>query len=74
MSFGVAGETARAMFKVLQEAEHHMKTGFGRLDQAYGNEPVPQQHSGQGNRMGPTLCLGEGGGGGQSVSALFRTV
>ena len=27
MSFGVAGETARAMFKVLQEAEHHMKTG-----------------------------------------------
>ena len=55
MSFGVAGETARAMFKVLQEAEHHMKTGYGRSERAYGNEPVPQQGSGQGNRMGPTL-------------------
>ena len=55
MSFGVAGETARAMFKVLQEAEHHMKTGFGRLERAYGNKPVPQQGSGQGNGMGPTL-------------------
>ena len=42
MSFGVAGETARAMFKVLQEAEHHMKTGFGRSERAYRNQPVPQ--------------------------------
>ena len=41
MSFGVAGETAQAMFKVLQEAEHHMKTGFGRSERAYGNETVP---------------------------------
>ena len=55
MSFGVAGETARAMFKVLQEAEHHMKTGYGRSERAYGNKPVPQQSSGQGNGMGPTL-------------------
>ena len=30
MSFGVAGGTAQAMFKVLQEAEHHVKMGFGR--------------------------------------------
>ena len=41
MSFGVAGGTAQAMFKVLQEAEHHMKTGFGRSGKAYGNEKVP---------------------------------
>ena len=57
MSFGVPGETARGMFKVLQEAEHHMKTGFGRSDRAYGNEPVPQQGSGQGNGIGPTLWV-----------------
>ena len=56
-SFGVAGEIARAMFKVLQEAEHHMKTRFGRSDRAYGNEPVPQQGSGQGNGIGPTLWV-----------------
>ena len=45
MSFGVAGKTARAMFKVLQETEHHVKTGFGRSERAYGNKPVPQQSS-----------------------------
>ena len=28
MSFGVPGYMARTMFKVLQEADHHMKTGF----------------------------------------------
>ena len=55
MSFEVAGETVRAMFKVLQEVENHMKTGFGRLERAYENEPVQQQGSGQGNGMGPTL-------------------
>ena len=57
MSFGVAGETARAIFKVLQEAEHHMKTGFGRLERAYRNKPVSQQDSGQRNGMGPTLWV-----------------
>ena len=41
MSFGVAGGTAQEMFKVLQEAEHHMKTGFGRSERAYRNKPVP---------------------------------
>ena len=30
MSFGVVGRTAQEMFKVLQEAEHYMKTGFSR--------------------------------------------
>ena len=55
MSFGVAGETARTMFKVLQETEHHIKTGFGRSEKAYGNKPVSQQGSSQGNGIGPTL-------------------
>ena len=55
MNFGVVGGTAQAMFKVLQEEEHYMKTGFGRSERAYGNEPVPHQCSGQGNGIGPTL-------------------
>ena len=41
MSFGVSGYMARTLFKVLQEADHHMKTGFGRSKQAYGNEKKP---------------------------------
>ena len=32
-----------------------MKTGYRRLERACGNKPVPQQGSGQGNGMGPTL-------------------
>ena len=32
-----------------------METGFGRSERAYGNEPVSQQGSGQGNGIGPTL-------------------
>ena len=55
MSFGVLGQIARALFKVLQEADRHMKTGFGRFDQAYGNNTIPHQGSGQGNGLGPTL-------------------
>ena len=54
-SFGVAGGTARSMFKVLQQAEHHMKTGFGRSEKAYGDAPVPHQGSDQGTGIGPTL-------------------
>lgn len=27
--WGVLGYIAQALFKVLQEVEHHMKTGFG---------------------------------------------
>ena len=55
MIFGVVGETARAMFKVLKKAEHHIKTGFRRSERAYGNELVSQQGSGQGNGIKPTL-------------------
>ena len=55
MSLVVPGEKTRAMFKVLQEADHHMNTGFERSEREYENEPVPQQGSGQGNRIGPTL-------------------
>ena len=55
MSFGVAGPIARSLIKVLQEADHHMKTGFGRSERVYGNETVPHQGSGQGNGLGPTL-------------------
>ena len=29
MSFGVLGQIARALFKVLQEVDHHMMTRFG---------------------------------------------
>ena len=55
MSFGVAGPIARALFKVLQEANHHLKTGFSRSKQAYGTETVPHQDSRQGNTIGPIL-------------------
>ena len=48
---------ARTMFKVLQEAEYHMKTGFGCSKRAYGHEPIPQQGIGQGNSAGPTLWI-----------------
>ena len=55
MSFGVAGRTARAVFKVLQDAEYYIETRFGRSGKAYGNETVPRQGSRQGNGIGPTL-------------------
>ena len=32
-----------------------METGFGRSERVYGNEPVSQQGSGQGNGIGLTL-------------------
>lgn len=57
MSFGVAEETARAMFKVLQETNHHTKTGFRRSERVYGNKPIPQESSVQGNEIGPTLWV-----------------
>ena len=41
MSLGVAGPIARALFKVLDKADHHMKTGFGRSERAYVNETIP---------------------------------
>ena len=57
MSFGVASPIARALFKVLDKADHHMKTGFGISDRAYGNETIPHQGIGQENGMGPTLWI-----------------
>ena len=41
MSFRVPGYMARTMFKVLQEADHHMKTGFGCSKRAYENGKNP---------------------------------
>ena len=40
------GQISRALFKVVQEEDHHMKTGFGKSVQAYGNETIPHQGSG----------------------------
>ena len=55
MGFGVSGQSPKAILKVLQEADHHMKTGFGRSDWAYSNKQISHQGSGQGNGLGPTL-------------------
>ena len=57
MSFGVSAVLARSLFETLQKADHHIKTGYGRSDKAYGNndEPEPHQGIGQGNGLGPTL-------------------
>lgn len=52
-SFVVSEHIARALFKVLQQVDHHMKTRFGRSGQAYGNKIIPHQGSGQGNGLGP---------------------
>ena len=45
MNFGFLGQIVRALFKVLQEVDHFMKTGFGRSDRAYGNKTIPHQGS-----------------------------
>lgn len=55
MSFLVSGHIAQARFKVLEEADHHMKTRFGQLGRAHRNKSIPHQRSGQGNHTGPTL-------------------
>ena len=55
ISFRVLRQIARALFKILQEADHHMKTGFGRSSGAYWNKITPHQGSGQGNGMGIML-------------------
>ena len=39
----------------LQKAMRHIKTGFGRSDDVYGNEQIPISGCGQGNGIGPTL-------------------
>jgi hypothetical protein len=56
-STGVSAVIARSLFETLQTADHHIKTGYGKSDKAYGNhdEPEPHQGIGQGNRLRPTL-------------------
>ena len=56
MSFGVPAMIARTLFGMLQKARHRIKTGFGISDPVYGDEEVPIQGSGQGNRSVPTAC------------------
>ena len=55
MSFGVPQMICRVLFQTLQEAMHHIKTGFGRSEAVYGNELIPISGIGQGNGLGPTL-------------------
>ena len=57
MSFGVSAVLARSLFETIQTADHHIKTGYGRSEKAYGNndEKEPHQGIGQGNGLGPTL-------------------
>ena len=57
MSFGVSAVLAQPLFETFQTTDHHIKTGYGRSDKAYGNndKPEPHQGIGQGNGLGPTL-------------------
>ena len=57
MSLEVWGQIVRALFKVLQEVDYHIKSGFGRSSRVYGNGTIPHQGtcSGQENSLGPTL-------------------
>jgi len=55
MSFGVPQMICRVLFETLQQAKHHTKTGFGRSETVYGDEPIPISGIGQGNDLGPTL-------------------
>ena len=45
----------RALFKMLQKAENHIKTSFGVFDVAYGNEVIPTQGTGKGNNNDLTV-------------------
>ena len=55
ISFGVPQTICRVLFQTLQQAKHHIKTGFGRSEAVYGDEPIPISGIGQGNGLGPTL-------------------
>jgi len=60
MFFGVPWMIARNLFRVLQQARHCIKTGYGILEPVYGNEDEKKQYTGigQGNKLGPSLwCL-----------------
>ena len=55
MSFGVPQMICIVLFQTLQQAKHHIKTGFGRSEAVYGDESIPISGIGQGNGIGPTL-------------------
>ena len=55
MSFGVLHLVCKVLFQTLQQAKHHIKTGFGRSEAVYGNEDASLSGIGQGNGLGPTL-------------------
>ena len=51
-------ESAKFSSQHFKKAKHHIKTGLGRSEAVYGDEPVPIMGIGQGNGLGPTLwCL-----------------
>ena len=43
LSFGMPLTVTRALFEILQKAEHYIKTGYGVSDVAYGNEIILTQ-------------------------------
>ena len=55
MSFGVPHLICKVLFQTLQQAKHHIQTGFGRSEAVYGKKDVPLSGIGQGNGLGPTL-------------------
>ena len=60
MFFGIPWTITRNCFRVLQQGRHRIKTGYGLVGPAYGNEDEkePITGIGQGNGMGPSLwCL-----------------
>ena len=55
MCFSVPQMICRVPFQTLQQAKHHIKTGFGRSEAVYGDEPIHISGIGQGNGLGSTL-------------------
>ena len=57
MSFGLSWLPAKILFKTLKKTEHSIKTGHGVSSAAYGNSPIPEQGTGQGNSISPTTWV-----------------
>ena len=55
MSLGVPQMICRVLYQTLQQAKHHIKTGFGRSEAVSSDEPIPISGIGQVNGLGPTL-------------------
>ena len=58
--FRVPWIVARNLFRVLQQARHHIKTGYGISEPVYGDKDEQKPITGivQGNGLGPSLwCL-----------------